>query len=68
MDRYCIYEGCSGGKTCKNPYRVQTESCAYEYVAEHFPEEFRWKGEGPPPKRWQVGNTTVYRSYSDYCD
>ena len=32
------------------------------------PEHLHWKGEGPPPASWWVGNTKVYRSYEDYCD
>ena len=33
-----------------------------------LPENFQWKGEGPAPASWWVGNTKVYRSYEDYCD
>lgn len=39
-----------------------------KYVPDDLPEEFRWKGEGPPPAYWYVGSTKVYRSYADYCD
>lgn len=35
---------------------------------DEMPEHLRWKGEGPPPASWYVGNTKVYRSYEDYCD
>lgn len=38
------------------------------YRPETLPEHLRWKGEGPPPAYWYVGNTKVYRSYADYCD
>ena len=34
-----------------------------------LPEPYRWKGEGPPPKKWTADDgTIVYRSYADYCE
>lgn len=37
-------------------------------AAKQIEPQYRWKGEGPPPASWYVGNTKVYRSYEDYCD
>lgn len=71
IERYCTEKGCPGGDGCTNKYRRAGESCTMEYVAAH-PDSpnarFNWMGEGPPPRRWNVGGTIVYRSYSDYCD
>lgn len=68
IERYCTNPGCPGGDGCTNQYRTPGQPCTDEYVAANCRPEFRWKGEGPPPARWMVGNTMVYRSFSDYCD
>jgi len=39
------------------------------YRPEDFEPQYRWQGEGPPPRRWRAADgTVVYRSYADYCD
>ena len=68
VERYCTMKGCPGGDGCTNEYRRKGESCTMEYVAAEYSPEMRWKGDDPPPSRWMVGNTLVYRSFSDYCD
>lgn len=68
IERYCRETGCPGGDGCISKNRKPGLECLSEYVASELGEEFRWKGEGPPPRKWMVGNTLVYRSYADYCD
>lgn len=68
IERYCTNPGCPGGDGCTNKYRRPGSSCTMEYVAADYAPEFRWRGEGPPPRRWMAGGTLVYRSYFDYCD
>lgn len=71
ISRYCTMDGCEGGDKCLNKYRCDGEPCTMEYVAapEGTPQaQFNWLGDDPPPRRWWVNGTLVYRSYSDYCD
>lgn len=68
IERYCTNKGCPGGDGCTNEYRKKGEPCTMEYVASALPENFRWKGDDPPPHRWMADGTIVYRSFSDYCD
>lgn len=71
IKRYCIQEGCPGADGCTNKYRRPGHDCTMEYVAapDGDPKaKFNWLGEGPPPSRWMVGNTLVYRCFDDYCD
>lgn len=45
------------------------EFCIFSYSDSTEKPEFNWAGKTwPPPRSWMVGNTKVYRSYSDYCD
>ncbi len=62
VDRYCTLK-CDG---CK--HRSADGSCVYEYDANRYESQFRWKGEGDPPRSWMANGTKVYRSFSDYCD
>jgi len=68
VERYCTKKDCPGADDCSNAYRVKGQPCTMEYVAADTSEQFRWKGEGPPPARWWANGTLVYRSYSDYCN
>lgn len=68
VERYCTMKDCPGGEGCINEYRTPGDACTMEYVASAYSPAMRWKGDGPPPSRWMVGNTLVYRSFSDYCD
>lgn len=61
---YCT-QGCPSPNECKYPKSQQI--CIYCYDARYNP-KFAWQGEGNPPPKWTVGNTTVYRSYADYCE
>lgn len=62
---YCALP-CDGREACQ--YRHSDGSCVYEYDASKYEEQFRWKGDGPPPRRWWANGTLVYRSFADYCD
>lgn len=64
---YCT-EGCANKEACKYPKPPRKEGCVFAYDAANSEPQFRWMGEGPPPKRWWANGTLVYRSYSDYCD
>jgi hypothetical protein len=66
VERHCTMKSCPGGEGCINPHRG--EKCVMEYVASDYPEELRWKGDEPPPRRWWADGTLVYRSFADYCD
>lgn len=68
IERYCPEKGCPGGAGCINARWKDGDTCLHEYVAAALPEHLRWKGEGPPPRRWSAGGGIVYRSYADYCD
>lgn len=69
IDRYCTIKECrSGESVCMSKHRAPGKPCVYEYVAADMEPEFRWLGEGPPPARWMVGNTMVYRTFADACD
>jgi hypothetical protein len=47
----------------------RSEAVEHRYVPENYAPEYRWKGEGPAPRRWVAEDgTVVYRSYADYCD
>lgn len=65
IERHCILATCEG-KACQ--HRHVDGSCVYEYDASKYESQFRWKGEGPPPRRWWSNGTRVYRSFADYCD
>jgi hypothetical protein len=50
----------------KSPVSVPDLS---SYRPEDYEPQYRWQGEGPPPRRWWAADgTLVYRSYADYCD
>ena len=71
IERYCTEKGCPGGDGCTNKFRRAGEPCTMEYVAAPLDSpqaQFNWLGEEPPPARWWVNGTLVYRSFSDYCD
>lgn len=69
IERHCIQKGCLGGANCSSKYRMEGESCVYEYVAADYEPGYRWLGEGPPPRRWTaINGTVVYRTFADYCD
>jgi hypothetical protein len=62
VERYCTRKACAGdGCESRKP-----NGCPFEYVAADYEPEYRWKGEGPPPRSWMACGTLVYRSYSDY--
>lgn len=68
VERYCTEKGCPGGDGCTNMFR-SPDGCAFEYVAANSKPEYRWPGDGAPPRRWFAADgTMVYRSYADYCD
>lgn len=64
--RYCTLPDCRDHVHCK--HRHTDGSCVYEYNPDDCAPEMRWKGEGPPPRRWWANGTLVYRSFADYCD
>lgn len=72
IERYCTETDCPGGDGCRHK-RLNAKhgdpSCVFEYVASQYKPEYRWTGEGPPPRRWRATDgTIVYRSFADYCD
>jgi hypothetical protein len=71
IERYCTEKDCPGGEGCINKWRDWTRQCTMEYVASppNSPgAQFNWLGDDPPPSRWMVGNTMVYRTFADSCD
>jgi hypothetical protein len=64
VERFCT-KGCDG-TSC--PHRDKSRGCVYEYDASKYEPQFRWKGEGDPPRRWNANGTIVYRTFADYCD
>lgn len=66
IERHCILPLCDKATDCQHRHGG---NCAYEYVAAKTPPEYRWFGEGEPPKRWKAKDgTIVYRSFADSCD